>query len=112
MIPHEGFLQAIREEPLNDVPRLIYADWLEENGDPARAEFIRLQCELAALDPSDPRLLLLHKRERQLLQQHRSRWLKEVPSRFHHGSFYRGFLVPEVHLSYQNFLSWPASDFA
>jgi uncharacterized protein (TIGR02996 family) len=42
---HEGFLRAIRAEPEDEALRLIYADWLEENGDP-RGEFIRLQCEL------------------------------------------------------------------
>lgn len=26
---------------------MVYADYLEENGDPVRAEFIRIQCELA-----------------------------------------------------------------
>src|SRR5262249_23287556 len=39
-------------------PRLVYADWLEERGDPestARAAFIRAQCELARLSPKDPR---------------------------------------------------------
>ena len=40
-----AFINAIREAPCDDAPRLIYADWLEENADPARAEFIRLQCE-------------------------------------------------------------------
>ncbi len=29
-----------------DAPRLVYADWLEENGDAPRAEFIRLQCQI------------------------------------------------------------------
>ena len=47
---HVGFLRAIIEHPEDDTPRLIYADWLEENGDPDRAEFIRVQCELARLD--------------------------------------------------------------
>lgn len=37
------FLAAIEAEPDNDEPRLIYADWLSERGDP-RGEFIVLQC--------------------------------------------------------------------
>jgi uncharacterized protein (TIGR02996 family) len=47
---HLGGLRDILERPDDDVPRLIYADWLEEFGDEAdaaRAEFIRLQCERA-----------------------------------------------------------------
>lgn len=38
--------KAILAEPLKDDVRLIYADWLEDNGDPVRAEFIRIQLEL------------------------------------------------------------------
>lgn len=41
------FLAAIRAEPEDDAPRLIFADWLDENGEPERAEFVRLQIELA-----------------------------------------------------------------
>lgn len=33
--------------------RLVYADWLEENGDTRRAALLRLQEELAALEPGD-----------------------------------------------------------
>ncbi len=40
-----AFLQAIRQRPHDDAPRLIFADWLEERGDP-RGEFIRLQAVL------------------------------------------------------------------
>jgi uncharacterized protein (TIGR02996 family) len=47
----ERLLYAIAERPEDDEPRLILADWLEENGDgPARARsrFILLQCRQAA----------------------------------------------------------------
>lgn len=37
----EQFLQAIRDEPDNDDLKLIYADWLDDFGDP-RGELIRL----------------------------------------------------------------------
>ena len=50
---HEAlFLQAVLENPDDDTPRLIYADWLEERGDP-RGEFIRVQCELANMTEED-----------------------------------------------------------
>jgi uncharacterized protein (TIGR02996 family) len=39
------FLRAIREQPDDDAPRLIYADWLEERGDP-RGEYLRLWCRV------------------------------------------------------------------
>jgi len=37
------FLRAICLHPDDDAPRLIFADWLDENGQPERAEFIRSQ---------------------------------------------------------------------
>ena len=43
----DRFLEAICATPQDDTPRLVYADWLDEHGDPARAEFIRVQVELA-----------------------------------------------------------------
>ncbi len=45
---HEAFLRAIFDAPDDDTPRLVYADFLQENGEDDRAEFIRVQCELAA----------------------------------------------------------------
>jgi uncharacterized protein (TIGR02996 family) len=50
MTQEETFLQAIIESPDDDAPRLIFADWLEENGQEARAELIRVQIELVCLD--------------------------------------------------------------
>jgi|SRR5262245_285412 len=43
-------LRAVLEAPDDDAPRLVYADWLDEHGDPKRAELIRLEVELARLD--------------------------------------------------------------
>jgi uncharacterized protein (TIGR02996 family) len=37
----DALLAAIRAHPDEDTPRLVYADWLDENGSPARARFIR-----------------------------------------------------------------------
>jgi uncharacterized protein (TIGR02996 family) len=41
MSDEAAFLDAIRSAPADDAPRLIYADWLDEQGD-ARAEYVRL----------------------------------------------------------------------
>jgi serine/threonine-protein kinase len=43
-----AFLTAVRDDPFAPDPRLVYADWLEERGDP-RAEYLRLLC--APFDP-------------------------------------------------------------
>lgn len=44
---YQQFLARIRERPDDDVVRLVFADWLEERGEGERAEFVRVQCELA-----------------------------------------------------------------
>lgn len=43
------FIRAILNSPDDDLPRLVFADWLDEHGDPARAEFIRLQIEFSRI---------------------------------------------------------------
>jgi serine/threonine kinase PknH len=47
-----AFLRAIADAPDDHAPRLVYADWLDENGQPERAEYVRLVCrnDVAALD--------------------------------------------------------------
>jgi uncharacterized protein (TIGR02996 family) len=52
---HEAFLRDIREHPLEDAPRLIYADWLEEHEQSSDlVQLIRLQFEIARLRPDYP----------------------------------------------------------
>ncbi len=46
----DSFIAGICESPADDLPRLVYADWLEEHGEADRAEFIRVQCALANSD--------------------------------------------------------------
>jgi uncharacterized protein (TIGR02996 family) len=38
-----SFLEAIRADPDDDTPRLVFADWLDENKQPDRAALIRTQ---------------------------------------------------------------------
>ena len=47
MLQDAAFLEQIAADPDDDGPRLVYADWLEEQQD-ERAELIRVQCALAA----------------------------------------------------------------
>src|SRR2546423_208668 len=92
---HPGFLADILASPDDDAPRLVYADWLDENGQPERAEFIRLQCELANMSDGDGRRAALAKRERQLLRQHGRAWTDGLPRRLRALTFRRGFLEPK-----------------
>lgn len=94
-----ALLAAIVANLEEDTPRLIYADCLQENGDDARADFIRTQVELAALRDSRPsecdewhntsespshwcplctwdeKVRPLERRESALLTAHRDKWL-------------------------------------
>lgn len=45
-----AFLAAILADPDDDTARLVAADFLEENGNPNRAAFIRIQVALARLE--------------------------------------------------------------
>src|SRR2546423_14803585 len=78
MRDEDALLAAIDAEPHDDLPRLAYADWLEENGDVDRAEFIRIQCRLAELSPLDAGRVPLEVRETELLGQHEPDWLRRA----------------------------------
>jgi uncharacterized protein (TIGR02996 family) len=89
---HQEFLQTIIQNPEDDAPRLVYADWLEEHGDADRAEFIRVQCELAKLDESDPQHLSLFERSSELHQAHRMKWAEPLNKLAKWLFFERGFV--------------------
>jgi uncharacterized protein (TIGR02996 family) len=74
-----AFLQAILADPDDDAPRLIYADWLDENGDADRAEFIRLQIGLSNTESTNPEFASLQSRAEELRQAHHVEWLNELP---------------------------------
>ncbi|MGL4424542.1 MAG: TIGR02996 domain-containing protein, partial [Gemmataceae bacterium] len=87
----DHFLAAIAAAPDDDTPRLIYADWLDDHADSARAEFIRIQCQLAQLDDVDPSRDGLEDRELELLRQHERKWFPNWPFA-HEWQFRRGFV--------------------
>jgi uncharacterized protein (TIGR02996 family) len=100
MDPHEAFLQAIVANPDDDMPRLVYADWLEERGDP-RGEFIRLQWTVAQL-PAGPERRELEARARYLLGRHEREWLGPIRAMGIRGEateLFRGGLVESVTIS-------------
>ncbi len=89
---YEGaFLQAILESPDDDLPRLVYADWLTDQGNP-RGEFIHVQCLLAGMTEDDPRRAMLEVRERELLDRHQDEWLGALRPLVRRWTFRRGFL--------------------
>jgi uncharacterized protein (TIGR02996 family) len=88
------FLDAIRANPDDDVSRLVYADWLDEHGDAARADFIRTQVRLARLDEDDPARPELEQRERDLIAAHERGWLACLPEGVDWS--YRGGLIDQL----------------
>jgi uncharacterized protein (TIGR02996 family) len=79
----DALLATILAEPDADLPRLVFADWLDEFGgaaDRARAEFIRVQIELAG-GQADVRRVELLARERTLLSTHGEAWLEPLRER-------------------------------
>ncbi len=58
--PIHPLLQAVLDNPSDDLPRMVYADWLEENGEPERAEFIRLQIHMDDMGIPDGDLIPDH----------------------------------------------------
>jgi uncharacterized protein (TIGR02996 family) len=65
LLAEEAFVRAIQEEPDDDAPRRMYADWLEEHNDP-RGEYLRLLARLEATDPKSPERRELRARLREL----------------------------------------------
>jgi len=99
---HDPFLRAILENVEDDLPRLVYADWLEGRGDP-RAEFIRVQIALDRLAWGDPRQPELQAREADLWQEYGQDWKADLPDlddSFSWGDFHRGFPVAQVEVSH------------
>jgi uncharacterized protein (TIGR02996 family) len=70
---HVAFLRAIAAAPEAEVDRLVYADWLDEQGDPL-ALLLRVQSRLRSLTVKDAPYEALARRERMLLKKHRRRW--------------------------------------
>jgi uncharacterized protein (TIGR02996 family) len=100
----DAFMRTILANPDDNGPRLVFADWLEERGETAQAEFIRVQCELVKKQ-CNPKMHLkqgqhrlefipdeiveacdvchLRSRERELLERHGFEWSSAIASSPH-----------------------------
>jgi uncharacterized protein (TIGR02996 family) len=96
MSDEETFLAAIRANPDDDTVRLVYADWLAENGAADRGEFIRVDIELARTPPTEEaderRRAVLFGRRAELLKKHKTAWLAPFAPFAKESSFVRGFV--------------------
>lgn len=73
----DALLRAVLADPANDLPRLVYADWLDEKGsgyDHVTAEFIRVQCELARIGVAGDPIADARSKVRDLAFRERALW--------------------------------------
>ena len=92
MSEEAALLAAIRTHPDEDTPRLVYADWLQEHDRADRAEFLRLQCEVARLPDSSAAKGEKRMRAGMLLAKHGEDWFGDLRSAFKGCVIERGFV--------------------
>jgi uncharacterized protein (TIGR02996 family) len=89
-------LDAVLAAPRDDGPRLVYADWLMERGDP-RGELIVVQCTRESCERTGQRATAAYRaacsRERVLLAENVKQWVDPVGLRRWWGEFSRGFIT-------------------
>ena len=94
---HYAFLNAIVAQPEDDLPRLVFADYLEESGEPAlvaRAHFIRAQIEADTLPVGHPERRALQLRATELKKSFRDEMDNlelSVPRTYYPAEYSRGF---------------------
>ena len=72
-----AFLDEILTHPADNMPRLIYADWLEDRGDP-QADLIRVQCDKAKHYQGTSEWESCRVREKALLDAHGETWFRSL----------------------------------
>jgi uncharacterized protein (TIGR02996 family) len=110
-----ALLAAVAADPASDLPRLLYADFLDDRGQAVRAEFIRVQCTIAKLEVGPrsevDRNWRLWKRQQELLDDHARELLPSGADALladRRPVFARGFLAE---LTFREFEFAAAADF-
>lgn len=88
-----SFLRAIAGSPADDLPRLAFADWLEEHDRPERAAFIRVEVELAGTLPGSAARAALFARRDALVRAHGAEWFAWFRGRDTTWATERGFVT-------------------
>lgn len=101
MTDREALIAAIAASPADDLPRLVFADWLDDNGDPAQAEFIRAHVRLYRTRTGTGEHFAIAKRCDELMRANCGAWLKEASE---------GFGVPVPLFAAKSPLSWFTRD--
>ncbi len=77
MTERDALYAAVCEHPDDDTPRLVFADWLDEHNEGARAEFIRVQIEAERL-PAGKKRAAKEARATELLAAHENEWAEPI----------------------------------
>jgi len=111
----QPLFQAICERPWDTSLRLAYADWLEKNGQPQWADFIRVQCQNPGWSLNHFQALCSIDKDRGEFDPFESDWLKELPKLpgvWWGTSFERGFINHVTFHSAKAFQEHAATVFA
>lgn len=88
----EALRRAVLADPDDDTPRLVYADWLDENGQADRAAFVRAQVEAARAEQDGPQARNATARADRILERFRPAWTRHLRG-VHRSQFRRGFVA-------------------
>src|SRR5437870_1813976 len=92
MTAMKGILGGCVEGPDDDTPRHVLADWLDDQGDADRAEFVRGQLAAARMDEDDPARQALDARLKTLQARHSRAWVASLRRQVSRFRFQRGLL--------------------
>lgn len=110
MTDRAALLAAVLADPADDTPRLVYADFLEETGDPAdaaRAHFIRAEVEAEKHPVGSPDRVPFDRLAGRLYQSFVDNWNLDLPDWLTADGIvrYRRGFVADVELSVARFVS-------
>ncbi len=92
----DAFFDALRADPDDDTTRLVYADWLDEQGEADRAGFIRLAVRLERLREDHPARPTLLSRYNDLRLTHGPAWLGQRPDSLEDVGYHVGLVCHAV----------------
>jgi uncharacterized protein (TIGR02996 family) len=100
-----AFIDAILADESDDTPRLVYADWLADHGEPELAALVRLQTEVYRTPSADPRRLDLRKQEAAAWNAYKKKWKAALElGRIGRGNFKRGVIPYPVEFTAPGFV--------
>ncbi len=82
MSEEAAFLEALKANPADDTARLVYADWLDEHDEPAKAEYLRVVAKLNHAGQDNIREQSDVARMFKLAEALPQEWLTEIGMRF------------------------------